>query len=281
MTRKIALLAALLVGVAAPLTAQEAGQSDQLSADGGPINMSDRQSKAASLRSAEWTTHVIPVCWLNPLPEDEANRAIVRDAVRILWEKAANLQIVGWQQCKVGERAVRILVGDNEWPRAIVGNNALSSERPTMYLNFNLARKAGFNACAGREERCLRFTAGHEFGHMLGLVHEQDRGDTPAECIARLGGQRTQRSDNDIRLLTGYDPNSIMNYCSTLRWDPSKPLDLSPEDAFAIRVLFGNPVTVADERRPDPNRTVSEPDNNNTRRQPRRRRPDLPVFNPN
>ena len=45
---------------------------------------------------------------------------------------------------------------------------------------------------------------------------------------------------SDLDILTGYDPVSLMNYCSARGFDPQKPLTLSSEDTVAIRKLFGS-----------------------------------------
>ena len=216
--------------------------ADQLDSAGVPLHSgSGVFAKGASLHSVEWKVHEIPVCWLNPAPEDEAARATVQAAVHDVWESAANVRLSGWAPCKGRENSVRIVVSDDEWPRAMVGTQALSRSRPTVWLNFHLARQPSFANCLTIQDRCLRFTAVHEFGHMLGLIHEQDRPDTPADCINRLAsGQRQERHDRDLELLTGYDPDSLMNYCSVRGYNPNVPLALSDEDRISIRKLFGD-----------------------------------------
>lgn len=287
--------------MAAPPMASRPIAADQLDGSGDPLHSgSGVFAKGASLHSVEWKVHQIPVCWLNPAPEDEDARVTVRAAVHEVWESAANVRLTGWAPCKGRENSVRIVVSDDEWPRAMVGVQALSRSRPTVWLNFHLARQPSFANCMTIQDRCLRFTAVHEFGHMLGLIHEQDRPDTPADCINRLAsGQRQERHDRDLDLLTGYDPDSLMNYCSVRGYNPNVPLVLSDEDTISIRKLFGDlteagradlppsagaPVrsnatpglTAAPPAGTTPTPATGEPDPN---QQPRH--PDRPVFDPN
>jgi len=102
-----------------------------------------------------------------------------------------------------------------------------------MVLNFTFQHWSP--SCSGdpaQRKLCIVSIAVHEFGHSIGLAHEQNRPDAPGECA-----QLAQGPDGD-KLMTPYDPTSVMNYCNPVYNNNGKLSDL---DAKAVRELYGPP----------------------------------------
>lgn len=211
-------------------------------------NISDRSIVLNA--SNRWpNTNAIPVCWINP----EAAGEIVADLEQHLRAEYAKAKIVfdfkgkcvaaNWNTAQIRVWFKRT----HSWS----GSGGISGGGGLSYLGAVNARLGGsegegtMNVQISRDVdgyaknnwrswtiNVTRATTVHEFGHAMGLQHEQERNDAPA-----CNDQRGKLANDGRNVFVGaYDPASIMNYCK----NGSNVASLTAGDVAGLRYLYPN-----------------------------------------
>jgi Astacin (Peptidase family M12A) len=173
------------------------------------------------------------------------------------------VRFTGWQKCPLAFSGIRITVIDIAVsPRAPLGFEG-KAKIGKMLLNFTMNTPVTPSSdptrtlslrkrCAEKGvgiDQCIASSVVHEFGHVLGLSHEQNRPDDLSSVLCHRNDPETIRFPEDgisqflyyhlwgNTYFTPYVPNSVMNYCRIPYYGNT---NLSNMDKVAVKVYYGN-----------------------------------------
>jgi hypothetical protein len=180
---------------------------------------------------------ILTPCWANPAPATAPYRAMVEMALRAEYHEKSRLRVPagsfpscpemqGWgadgptATFPDFSNAVALYEATNGSPMLLDGFRANAKGSMGGYIVFNTGATTPEDSAAV-----------HELGHIVGLVHEQNRPGS----ICREQWQPEQVVASNMQAIGPYDPASVMSYCV----DPATG-KLSHGDVFALKALHGS-----------------------------------------
>ena len=170
------------------------------------------------------------VCWENGSAATATEQGWVRDRVMQTWDAASAVSFTGWGNCNTGTTSgIRILIQD-AGPRTLGLGRNLNNVTNGMLLNFTFSNWGSSCATQQRDaQEAALSNAIHEFGHALGIAHEQNRPTRTDPCT-----DAPQGINGDV-IIGPFDNSSIMNYCFNSSYNDASAPPIGPPSRPCIR----------------------------------------------
>lgn len=195
-----------------------------------------RPEGLAVSKSFLWPDAEAEVCFKNKGYAKE--KRMIKEAVEREFNGKTSFTFTGFKDCqgKVANR-VELEFVEGVAPHVTPGYpNGASATYKMFTLKFV---NDNFSVCRSckTEDKCLQKVCMnnvtlHEFGHIVGLMHEQDRPDST--CDKHRG-----KPHDDARYIGTYDSDSVMNACNHSY--SVELMSLSEGDIATINKLYGSP----------------------------------------
>lgn len=208
-----------------------------------------------------WTQNgnAVPMCWYSTSYPNGVNgtnwdveKQFIQDAIADSWQAVANIS-VAWAPCATSGTAKQVRINLHTSPdftRGVTGGAAgdclqpgsspdsagLGMNNATTPADAKWCMELGFpldwNTTPEKRKRA-RYAVIHEFGHVLGFDHEQNRGDREDSPPCDEGSDLSAWGANRGVRIGPYDQLSVMNYCA------SNPDTLTAGDVAGVRSIYG------------------------------------------
>lgn len=179
----------------------------------------------------KWPQATAQVCWENPEAMSPDLLVFMENLVVSEYNTKTVFKFVpGWKKCEPSSRGVRVFFSSTERLSHTKGGGRMLDGLNYGVTFAFLNPKSETYKCTGKLLYACSQEVIHEFGHVIGLRHEQVHAHSTCDM---------EKGKNSISL-GAYDPFSIMNYCFMFYGGATELGALSPGDVATINTFYSS-----------------------------------------